>query len=70
MMNRKWTLLFSAHDGQCLAVASELREVSSDSRVERECSQGTHHKQSAKSVCTSEPSKFSRDSLGGVGNNV
>ena len=61
---------FSARDGQCLAAASEFREVSSNSRVESECSQGTHNKQSTKSVCISEPSKFSRDSLGGVGSNV
>ena len=38
--------------------------------MESECSQGTHHKQSAKSVCTSDPSEFSRDLLGGVGSNV
>ena len=61
---------FSACDGQCLAASSELREVSSKSQVERECSQGTHHKQSAKDVCISKPSKFSRDSLEGVGSNV
>ena len=61
---------FSARDGQCLATASEFREVSSNLRVESECSQGTHHKQSAKSVCISEPSEFSWDSLGGVGSNV
>ena len=61
---------FGVRNSQCLAAASEFREVSSNSRVESECSQGTHHKQSAKSVCISEPSEFSRDSLGGVGNNV
>ena len=63
-------VLFSALDSQCLATASEFREVSLNSRMERECLQGTHHKQSAKSVCISEPSEFSRDSLGGVGSNV
>ena len=61
---------FSARDGQCLAASSELREVSSNSWVERECQQSTHDKQSAKDVCISEPSKFSRDSLEGVGSNV
>ena len=61
---------FSAHDSQCLAADSEFREVSSNSRVESGCSQGTHHKQNAESVCISEPSEFSRDSLGGVGGNV
>ena len=61
---------FSVRDGQCLTAASKFREVSSNSWVESECSQGTHHKQSAKSACTSDPSEFSRDSLGGVGSNV
>ena len=61
---------FSVCDSQCLTAASEFREVSSNSWVESECSQGTHNKQSTKSVCISEPSKFSRDSLGGVGSNV
>ena len=61
---------FGVRNGQCLAAASEFREVSSNSRVESECSQGTHHKQSEKSVSISKPSEFSRDSLGGVGSNV
>ena len=61
---------FSDHDGQCLAVASDFRELSSNSRVETECSGGTHHKQNTKIVCISEPSEYSRDSLGGVGSNV
>ena len=61
---------FSARNCQCLAASSKLREVSSNSQVERECSQGTHHKQSAKSVYLSEPSEFSRDLLEGVGSNV
>ena len=63
-------MLSSARGGQYWPAASEFREVSSNSRVESECSQGTHHEQCAKSVCLSEPSKFSCDSLGGVGNNV
>ena len=37
---------------------SDFREVSSNSRVESECSQGTHNKRSTKSVCISEPSEF------------
>ena len=61
---------FSVRDGQCLTTASKFREVSSNSWVESECSQGTHNKQSTKSVCISDPSKFLRDSLGGVGSNV
>ena len=54
---------FSVHGGQCLTAASEFREVSSNSWLESECSQGTHHKQSMKSVCTSDPSETSRNSL-------
>ena len=61
---------FSVRDSQCLTAASEFREVSSNSWVESECSQGTHHKQSTKCVCISEPSEFLRNSLGGVGSNV
>ena len=61
---------FGACNSQCLIAASEFREVSSNSRVESECSQGMHHKQSTKSVCISKPSEFLRDSLGGVGSNV
>ena len=61
---------FSACDGQCLVAASEFREVSSNLRVESGCSKGTHHRQSTKSACISDPSKFSWDSLGGVGSNV
>ena len=53
-------VLFSARDGQCLVAASDFREVSSNSRVESECSQGTHNKQSTKSVSISEPSEFCR----------
>ena len=61
---------FSVRNGQCLTAASEFREVSSNSQVESESSQGIHHKQSAKSACTSDLSEFSWDSLGGVGSNV
>ena len=61
---------FSDHDGQCLATASEFRELSLNSRVETECSEGTQKKQHTKPVCISKPSEYSRDSLGGVGSNV
>ena len=61
---------FGVRNGQCLAANSDFREVSSNSRAESECSQGTNHKQNAQSVCISEPSEFSRDSLRGVGSNV
>ena len=60
----------SDRDGQCLVTVSEFREVSSNSRVETECSEGTQHKQNTKIACTSEPSEYSQDSLGGVGSNV
>ena len=63
-------VLCSDRDGQCWAMASEFRELSPNSRVETECSEGTQQKQNKKLACTSEPSKYSRDSLGGVGSNV
>ena len=61
---------FNTRDGQCWPAASKLRELSSNLRVETGCSQGTQHKQNMKIVCISEPSEYSRDSLGDVGNNV
>ena len=38
--------------------------------VQAKCSQGTHHQLNTKIVCISKPSKYLRDSLGGVGSNV
>ena len=67
---REVNVSFGVPNSQCWTAASEFQEVSSNSRVKSECSQGTQHKQSTKSVCISEPSEFLRDSLGGVGNNV
>ena len=61
---------FGVPNSQCLTAASGFQEVYPNSRVESKCSQGTHHKQNAKTVCISKPSEFSRDSLGGVGSNV
>ena len=60
----------SDRDGQCLAMVSEFQELSSNSQVETECSEGTQHKQNIKFVCVSEPSEYSWDLLGGVGSNV
>ena len=57
-------------DGQCSVMVSEFRELSSNSRVVTECSEGTQKKHHTKPVCIGEPSEYSRDSLGGVGNNV
>ena len=54
-------------DGRCLRTVSEFRELSPNSRVVTEASEDRH--QHTKPVCISEPSKYSRDSLG-VGNNV
>ena len=61
---------FGDRDSQCLVMASEFRELSPNSRVETEGSEGTQKKQHTKPVCIGEPSEYSRDSLGGVGNNV
>ena len=61
---------FSDSDGQYLATASEFQELSPNSRVETECSEGTQQKQNTKLACISEPSEYSQDLLGGVGSNV
>ena len=61
---------FGVPNSQCLTAASKFQKVSSNSWVESECSQGTHHEQNAKTVCIGKPSEFSRDSLVGVGSNV
>ena len=61
---------FGVHNGQCLTSTRDFWEVSSNSRVKTECSEGTQQKQNTKLVCISEPSEFLRDSLGGVGSNV
>ena len=52
-----------------LATVSEFRELSPNSRVVTEASEGRQKKQHTSSVCVGEPSEYSRDSLG-VGNNV
>ena len=52
---------FSDCDGQCLAMASEFPELSPNSWVETECSEGTQQKQNTKLVCISEPSEYSQD---------
>ena len=60
-------MTFGDPDGQCLRTVSEFRELSPNSRVVTETSEGRH--QHTKPVCVGEPSENSRDSLG-VGNNV
>ena len=64
-------MLFGVPNSQCLtAWPANSEKFLSNSWVESECSQGTHHKQNTRAVCISKPSEFSRDSLGGVGSNV
>ena len=70
MDNGEVKVSFGDCDGQCLATVSEFRELSPNSRVEMECSEGTQKKQHTKPVCIGEPSEYSQDLLRGVGNNV
>ena len=58
---------FGHPDGQCLRTVSEFQELSPNSRVVTEASEGRH--QHTKPVCVGEPSEYSQDLLG-VGNNV
>ena len=69
MNNGQANMSFGDRDGQCLVMVSEFREVSPNSRVMTEASEGRQKKQHTSSVCVGEPSEYSRDSLG-VGNNV
>ena len=70
MDNGQAKVSFGDRDGQCLAMASEFRELSPNSRVETEVSEGTQKNQHTKPVCSGEPSEYSQDSLRGVGNKV
>ena len=70
MDNGETNMSFGDRDGQCLATVSDFRELSPNSWGEMECSEGTQKKQHTKPVCISEPSKYLRNSLRGVGNNV
>ena len=54
-------------DGLCSLLISEFRELSLNSRVLEETTEGSS--QRTKPVCIGEPSEYSRDSSG-VGNNV
>ena len=63
-------VFFGDCDGQCLVTVSEFRELSPNSREVTECSEGTQKKHHTRPVCIGEPSEYSWDSLGGVGNNV
>ena len=70
MDNGEANVSFGDCDGQCSVTVSELRELSSNSRVEIECFEDTEKKHHTRPVCIGEPSEYSRDSLGGVGSNV
>ena len=61
---------FGDRDSQCSVTVSKFQELSPNSRMETECSEGTQKRHHTKPVCIGEPSEYSRDSLGGVGNNV
>ena len=66
---REAKVTFGDRDGQCLVTVSEFQELSPNSRVETEGSEGRQKKHHIRPVCSGEPSEYSRDSLG-VGNNV
>ena len=61
---------FGDRDGQCLVTVREFRELSPNSWVETEGSEGGQQQQHTKPVCIGEPSEYSQDSLKGVGANV
>ena len=67
--NGEANMSFGDRDDHCSVVISEFRELSPNSQVETEGSEGRQKKQHTKPVCASEPSEYSRDSLH-VGNNV
>ena len=58
---------FGDRDGPCSVVISEFRELSPNSRVLKETTEG--RPQHTSPMCVGEPSEYSRDSLG-VGKNV
>ena len=70
MDNGEANVSFGDSDGQCLVTVSEFRELSPNSRVKMEGSEGTQKNQHTKPVCSGEPSEYSQESLRGVGNNV
>ena len=65
--NEDENMSFGDRDGLCAVVISKFRELSPNSRVLKETTEG--RPQHTSTVCVSEPSEYSRDSLG-VGNNV
>ena len=67
--NGEANMSFGDRDGHCLVVISEFRELSPNSQVVTEVSEGRQKQQHTRPVCVGDPSEYSRDSLG-VGNNV
>ena len=67
--NGEANVSFGDRDGHCSVVISEFREISPNSRVVTEASEGRQKQQHTRPVCVGDPSEHSRDSLG-VGNNV
>ena len=65
--NEEANVSFGDRDGLCLVVIAKFRELSPNSRVLKETTEG--RPQHTSTVCVSEPSEYSRNSLG-VGNNV
>ena len=65
--NEEANVSLGDRDGLCSVVISEFRELSLNSRVLKETTEGSP--QRTKPVCVGEPSEYSRDSPG-VGNNV
>ena len=70
MDNGEANMSFGDRDGQCSVTVSEFRELSPNSREVMKSSEGTQKKHHTRPVCIGEPSIYSWDSLGGVGNNV
>ena len=61
---------FGDEDDQCSVMAIEFQELSPNSWVETDCSEGTQMKHHTRPVCISKPSEHSRNLLIGVGSNV
>ena len=70
MDNGEANMSFGDHDGQCSVMVNEFQELSPNSREVTECLESTQKKYHTRPVCIGGPSKYSRDLLGGVGNNV
>ena len=69
MDNGEANVSFGDHDDHCSVLISKFRELSPNSQVDKEGSEGRQKKQHTKPVCVSEPSEYSQDSLH-VGNKV